>query len=341
MAIDTRRATRNCSARRRITSGCTSPRWATYRDARSRSSSAARAPTSSTRTASATWTCSAGCSRCRSATRTARSSARPRSSRCASCRTTRTGRSRTRPRPSSPRGSPSSRRRASTARSSSRAAPRRSSRPGSWRASTTPPTASRCGARSSRARSPTTARRWARSRSPASRRSARPSSRSSTACATSRTPTATAASTARRRGECTLACADEVAETIEQEGPETVAMVIMEPVQNSGGTFTPHPEYHRRVREICDAYGVLQVADEVICGFGRLGEWFGCQRYGYEPDLITCAKGLTSGYASLGARADLRSRGRAVRRARRVLPARHHVRRASDGDRDRAAPTST
>jgi adenosylmethionine-8-amino-7-oxononanoate aminotransferase len=102
-------------------------------------------------------------------------------------------------------------------------------------------------------------------------------------------------------GECTLACADEVAETIEQEGPETVAMVIMEPVQNSGGTFTPHPDYHRRVREICDTYGVLQVADEVICGFGRLGEWFGCQRYGYEPDLITCAKGLTSGYASLGA----------------------------------------
>jgi adenosylmethionine-8-amino-7-oxononanoate aminotransferase len=101
--------------------------------------------------------------------------------------------------------------------------------------------------------------------------------------------------------ECTLACADEVAETIEQEGPETVAMVIMEPVQNAGGTFTPHPAYHRRVREICDAYGVLQVADEVICGFGRLGEWFGCERYGYEPDLITCAKGLTSGYASLGA----------------------------------------
>ena len=91
------------------------------------------------------------------------------------------------------------------------------------------------------------------------------------------------------------------AETIEQEGPETVAMVIMEPVQNSGGTFTPHPAYHRRVREICDAYGVLQVADEVICAFGRLGEWFGCERYGYEPDLITCAKGLTSGYASLGA----------------------------------------
>ena len=79
-------------------------------------------------------------------------------------------------------------------------------------------------------------------------------------------------------GDCTLACADEVAETIEQEGPETVAMVIMEPVQNSGGTFTPHPSYHQRVREICDQYGVLPVADEGICGFGRLGEWLGCQR---------------------------------------------------------------
>jgi adenosylmethionine-8-amino-7-oxononanoate aminotransferase len=102
-------------------------------------------------------------------------------------------------------------------------------------------------------------------------------------------------------GECSLACADEVAETIEQEGPETVAMVIMEPVQNSGGTFTPHPEYHRRVREICDAYGVLQVADEVICGFGRLGEWFGCQRYDFTPDLMTCAKGISSGYVPLSA----------------------------------------
>ncbi len=102
-------------------------------------------------------------------------------------------------------------------------------------------------------------------------------------------------------GGCTLACADEVAEAIEFEGPETVSMVIMEPVQNAGGSITPHPDYHRRVREICDAYGVLQVADEVICGFGRLGEWFGSQRYGYEPDLITCAKGLTSAYQPMGA----------------------------------------
>ena len=55
-------------------------------------------------------------------------------------------------------------------------------------------------------------------------------------------------------------------------------MVITEPVQNSGGTFTPHPRYHQRVREICDTYGVLQVSDEVICAFGRLGEWFGADQ---------------------------------------------------------------
>jgi adenosylmethionine-8-amino-7-oxononanoate aminotransferase len=101
--------------------------------------------------------------------------------------------------------------------------------------------------------------------------------------------------------ECTLACADEIAETIEFEGPETVAMVITEPVQNSGGTFTPHPRYHQRVREICDTYGVLQVSDEVICAFGRLGEWFGATKYDFEPDLITTAKGLTSAYQPLGA----------------------------------------
>jgi adenosylmethionine-8-amino-7-oxononanoate aminotransferase len=103
------------------------------------------------------------------------------------------------------------------------------------------------------------------------------------------------------RGECTLQCADEIAETIEFEGPETVAMVTTEPVQNAGGTFTPHPEYHRRVREICDTYGVLQHSDEVICAFGRLGEWFGATRYGFEPDLITTAKGITSAYQPLGA----------------------------------------
>ncbi len=104
-----------------------------------------------------------------------------------------------------------------------------------------------------------------------------------------------------QRAECTLQCADEVEETIQFEGPDTVSMVIMEPVQNAGGAFVPHPGYHARVREICDRYGVLQVADEVICGFGRLGEWFGSTRYGYTPDIITAAKGLTSAYQPMGA----------------------------------------
>jgi adenosylmethionine-8-amino-7-oxononanoate aminotransferase len=95
--------------------------------------------------------------------------------------------------------------------------------------------------------------------------------------------------------------ADAVAERIEFEGPETVAAVIMEPVQNAGGCFTPPEGYFQRVREICDRYEVLMISDEVICSWGRLGEWFGAQRYGYQPDLITTAKGITSAYAAMGA----------------------------------------
>ena len=88
---------------------------------------------------------------------------------------------------------------------------------------------------------------------------------------------------------------------IVQAGPETVAMVIMEPVQNAGGSFTPPAGYWRGVREICDRYGILLCADEVITGFGRLGSWFGSELYDIRPDLITCAKGLSSAYASIGA----------------------------------------
>jgi len=95
--------------------------------------------------------------------------------------------------------------------------------------------------------------------------------------------------------------ADEIARTIEREGPETVAAVYLEPVQNAGGCFPPPPGYFARVREICDRYGVLLISDEVICAFGRLGEYFGAIRYGYQPDIITVAKGLTSGYSPLGA----------------------------------------
>ncbi|MEA2285841.1 MAG: hypothetical protein QOJ21_1884 [Solirubrobacteraceae bacterium] len=95
--------------------------------------------------------------------------------------------------------------------------------------------------------------------------------------------------------------AEAVAHRIEFEGPETVAAVIMEPVQNAGGCFTPPEGYFQRVREICDQYDVLLISDEVICAFGRLGHYFGAERYGYQPDIITTAKGLTSSYAPMGA----------------------------------------
>jgi adenosylmethionine-8-amino-7-oxononanoate aminotransferase len=94
--------------------------------------------------------------------------------------------------------------------------------------------------------------------------------------------------------------ADEIESAILREGPESVAAVFLEPCQNSGGCFPPPPGYFARVREICDRHGVLLVSDEVICAFGRLGYYFGCERYGYQPDVITFAKGVTSGYAPLG-----------------------------------------
>ncbi|MFC3519490.1 aspartate aminotransferase family protein [Streptomonospora nanhaiensis] len=94
--------------------------------------------------------------------------------------------------------------------------------------------------------------------------------------------------------------ADQIEQAIVQNGPETVAAVYVEPVQNSGGCFPPPPGYLRRVREICDRHGVLMVSDEVICAFGRLGEYFGAQRYDYLPDMITFAKGVTSGYVPMG-----------------------------------------
>src|SRR6266536_1941834 len=94
--------------------------------------------------------------------------------------------------------------------------------------------------------------------------------------------------------------ADAIEQAIEFEGPDTVAAVFLEPVQNSGGCFPPPPGYFQRVREICDEYCVLLVSDEVICASGRLGYYFGAQRYEYQPDIITFAKGVTSGYSPLG-----------------------------------------
>ena len=98
-----------------------------------------------------------------------------------------------------------------------------------------------------------------------------------------------------------LWAADRIAEAIEFEGPDSVAAVFVEPVQNSGGCFPPPPGYLERVRQICDRYDVLLVADETITGFGRIGDMFAMSRFGVTPDILTCAKGITSGYAPLGA----------------------------------------
>ena len=102
-------------------------------------------------------------------------------------------------------------------------------------------------------------------------------------------------------GRDSLWSADKLEEKILEEGPDTIAAVIMEPLQNAGGCFTPPDGYFTKVRELCDKHGILLISDEVICGFGRLGYWFGAQRYQYQPDIITVAKALTSAYAPMGA----------------------------------------
>ena len=94
---------------------------------------------------------------------------------------------------------------------------------------------------------------------------------------------------------------DDLEHVIDAEGADTIAVVIMEPVQNAGGAFTPPAGYFQGVREICDRHGILLCADEVITGFGRIGHWFACEKYDVRPDLVTCAKGLSSAYASIGA----------------------------------------
>jgi adenosylmethionine-8-amino-7-oxononanoate aminotransferase len=98
-----------------------------------------------------------------------------------------------------------------------------------------------------------------------------------------------------------LWAAEQIRERIEFEGPQTVAAVILEPLQNAGGCIPPQDGYFQRVREICDEHDVLLISDEVICAWGRLGHWFGCERYGYQPDIVTSAKALTSAYAPMGA----------------------------------------
>ncbi|HWE60352.1 MAG TPA: aspartate aminotransferase family protein [Chloroflexota bacterium] len=104
----------------------------------------------------------------------------------------------------------------------------------------------------------------------------------------------------RQAAGCCGLCLREIEEAIEFEGPETVAAIILEPVQNSGGCFTPPPGYMQAVRALCDRHGILFISDEVICAFGRLGTMFGHQRYDYVPDIVTMAKGLSSGYQPIG-----------------------------------------
>src|SRR5207249_4396464 len=94
---------------------------------------------------------------------------------------------------------------------------------------------------------------------------------------------------------------DDLEQAIVAMGPETVCLVHMEPVQNAGGCFTPPSGYWAGVRELCDRYDILLSADEVITGFGRLGYWFGSERYDIRPDIVCSAKGLSSSYAAIGA----------------------------------------
>lgn len=101
--------------------------------------------------------------------------------------------------------------------------------------------------------------------------------------------------------DCDIACAKEVRRIIEFEGPDQISTFIGEPIQQGFGALAPPPEYWPIIRDICDDYGVLLIIDEVICGFGRTGRWFGVEYFGIQPDLMTMAKGISSGYVPLGA----------------------------------------
>ena len=136
--------------------------------------------------------------------------------------------------------------------------------------------------------------------------------------------------------ELTSLLLDEVEGVIEREGAETIAMIIAEPVQNAGGCLQPPDGYWAGLREICDRHGILLVADEVITGFGRLGEWFGVSRFGAVPDLITTAKGLTSAYAPMGAVLVSDRVAAPLYDAEPDAAARDHIRRSSAVGCDRA-----
>jgi taurine---2-oxoglutarate transaminase len=101
--------------------------------------------------------------------------------------------------------------------------------------------------------------------------------------------------------ECETHCADHVEEVIKYEGPENIAAILMEPITGTNGIIIPPPDYGRKIREICDKYGIILIVDEVMTGFIRTGKWFGVEHWGVDPDIMVLAKGLTSGYLPLGA----------------------------------------
>ena len=187
--------------------------------------------------------------------------------------------------------------------------------------------------RSSPATSPTTAPPWARSRSPASPRSRRRSNRWCQARCTSPTPTASARPSRPRSPPTTIASQPRAPNVIEEaivaEGPDTVCAVYLEPVQNTGGCFPPPPGYFRRVREICDRYGVLLVSDEVICGFGRLGAMFAGRALRLRARHDHVRQRRDVGYAPLGGVIASDTLAEPFLSGRRQLRARHHVRGTS------------
>lgn len=100
---------------------------------------------------------------------------------------------------------------------------------------------------------------------------------------------------------CGTRCATHIEHIIEMEGPETIAAIVLESITGANGGFIPPPDYWPRIRDICDRHGILLIADEVFTGFGRTGKWFAVEHWGVVPDMITMAKGLTGGYAPMGA----------------------------------------
>ena len=138
-----------------------------------------------------------------------------------------------------------------------------------------------------------------------------------------------------------LWAADQIEERILYEDPDTVAAVILEPLQNAGGCIPPQDGYFQRVREICDRHNVLLISDEVICAWGRLGHWFGCERYGYLPDIMTTAKALTSAYVPMGGLIASDRVAEPFMHGDGVVRPRLHLRRPPGGRRRRDGATST